>query len=81
MQSLIFYVIKKGPHIIQIIYKGQQNNNWQLSKLFELFIEKNVLYMWHHPKTPMPVVNNLIHSKIPWPNLWLISQCLRQGVR
>ena len=39
------------------------------TKLFESFIEIVISFTSHYPKTAVAMVNNPIHSKIPWPNI------------
>ena len=47
---------------------GQWNKNWQsIDFFFQLFIEIIFPFTSHYLKAPVPVVNNPIRSKIPWP--------------
>ena len=76
MQYLIFYVIKKGPHNFWRIYIGQWNNNCQSVKNFLNYLSKWLFCQRHitrESETPVPVVNNPICSKMPWPNMgWFL---------
>ena len=56
--------------LIKVLIICKWNENWQSIDFFKNNFSK-FFFRLHHitPKTPVPVVNNPIRSKIPWPNI------------